>query len=290
MLNPASPTFDANLAALAGKLQTDIGTAALPAGIDPAHLAGGALVQANAGLTAIIAGLDKITIGLNGHTPGTFGQATDPSAPNYDPGGIDFGLLSLLDPAAGLPAAVAGLDKLATGSGSALTGSQKLTAGSGDALTGSQKLASGLGQLSAGQHQVATGLPAAVDGSGQIADGIDQVLAGAQKVDGGIRAVQSGAVGPLTTQLAQGSQNAKKQVAVVEAAGSLAAQAPGGAGTSYVLSQFNPKLAAATTTTASKDSHTARNVGLGLGGLVALVIAVTAGFALGRRSQVSTIA
>jgi hypothetical protein len=114
------------------------------------------------------------------------------------------------------------------------------------------------------------------------------VLAGAQKVDGGIRAVQSGAVAPLNTQLVQGSQNAKKQAAVVEAAGALAAQAPGGAGTSYVLSQFNPKLAAATTP--SSDSHTARNVGIGLGGLVALVIAVTAGFALGRRSQVATLA
>jgi len=88
-----------------------------------------------------------------------------------------------------------------------------------------------------------------------------------------------------------GSQSivAVLEAKVQEAAAALAAQAPGGAGTSYVLTNFNPKLAAASTPakTGSND-HTGRNVGIGLGGVAALVIAVVAGFALGRRSQVST--
>src|SRR5206468_695296 len=156
------------------------------------------------------------------------------------------------------------------GADSALTGAVQLRDGSATAATGAATLASGLGQLSAGQHQVATGLPAAVDGSGQIAGGIDQVLGGANKVEGGILAVQSGAVAPLNTQLIQGSQNQKKQIAIVEAAAALAAQAPGGAGTSYVLTQFNPKLAASSTpATTSSSDHTGRNVGIGLGGFAA---------------------
>jgi hypothetical protein len=93
---------------------------------------------------------------------------------------------------------------------------------------------------------------------------------------------------PLLDQITQGSQNAKKQLAILEAAGALASEAPGGAGTAYVLSQStNGFRLAAATTSSSGSSHTGRNIGIGLGGLVALIIAVTAGFALGRRSSVS---
>ncbi|MBV9368389.1 MAG: hypothetical protein JO074_01045, partial [Frankiales bacterium] len=123
--------------------------------------------------------LFKVLFGLD-HTAGTLGAS--------DPGGlyqvmqavsngvdqIDGGLLQLLDPATGLPAAVTGIDALTAGAGAALSGSSKLTTGSGTALTGSKALTGGLGQLSAGQHQVATGLPAAVDGSAKIAAGLDQ--------------------------------------------------------------------------------------------------------------------
>jgi putative membrane protein len=240
----------------------------------------------NPGITALLGGLAQVRFGLT-HPAGTLGAG--------DPGGalellslLSTGLHSKLVP--GLDAAAAGAGPLATGADSALAGSAALRDGSSDAAAGATKLASGLGQLSTGQHQVVTGLPAAVGGSDQIAGGIDQVLDGANKVEGGIVAVQTGAVGPLTTQLLQGSQNQKKQVAIVEAAAALAAQAPGGAGTSYVLTQFNPKLAAATTSVKSGSSHTGRNVGIGLGGFAALVIAVVAGFALGRRSPVATTA
>ena len=83
------------------------------------------------------------------------------------------------------------------------------------------------------------------------------------------------------------SQNAKKQLAILDAAAALAPQAPGGAGTAYVLSQSPLGFRLAAATSKASSSHTARNVGIGLGGLVALVIAVTAGFAIGRRSAVS---
>ena len=240
--------------------------------------------------------LFKVLFGLD-HTAGTLG-ATDPGglyqvmqSVSNGADQIDGGLLALLDPTTGLPAAVAGIDALTAGATSALAGSTALTTGSASALSGSQDLTSGLGQLSVGQHQVATGLPAAIDGSDQIAGGIDDVLAGATQVNGGIVQVQTGAVGPLNTQLIQGSQNQKKQIAIIDAAAALASQAPGGAGTSYVLTQFNPNLAAASTPAKSSNDHTGRNVGIGLGGFAALVIAVVAGFALGRRSQVaSTVA
>jgi len=239
------------------------------------HSAGTLNAQDPGGLVQV---LTSMAIGLDSHTPGTYGPT--------DKGGIDFGLLALLDPAKGLPAAVSGVDKLFAGSGDALSGSQKLTAGSGQALTGSQQLASGLGQLSAGQHQVATGLPAAVTGSQQLASGLDQITAGAVQVHDGIKAVQSGAVSPLLTQLTSASLNAKKQLAILDAATTLGSQAPGGQGTSYVLTQSKTgfRLAAASSP-ASSSSNTGRNVGIGLGGLVVLVIAVGAGFALGRRSS-----
>ncbi|MDQ1748735.1 MAG: hypothetical protein QOD07_2998, partial [Frankiaceae bacterium] len=291
-------TTDGTASALLGALTSTSSATSLFAGAAGVHL-----VTDNPGSTENPGGgaLFKILFGLD-HTPGTLTPSLPPTDVNYDKGGlyqimqsvsdgadqIDGGLLALLDKTTGLPAAVAGIDLLTAGAGSALTGSTKLTAGSGTALTGSNALTGGLGQLSAGQHQVATGLPAAVDGSAKIAAGLDQVLDGAGKVNGGILAVQSGAVGPLNTQLIQGSQNQKKQVAIVEAAAALASQAPGGAGTSYVLTQFNPKLAAVSTpATSGSNDHTGRNVGIGLGGFAALIIAVVAGFALGRRSQVA---
>lgn len=283
---------DPTTAAALSPIITDLFTDSLPVG-SPGAASGGILTQLLFGLThapgtlgatdsgGLVQGLQTIAGGLS-HPVGALGAT--------DLGGVDQGLASLLDPTTGLPAAVKGIDALTAGAGDALKGSTTLTAGSGSALTGSTALTSGLGELSAGQHQVATGLPAAISGSGQIAGGIDQVIAGAGKVNGGILAVQTGAVGPLNTQLMQGSQNQKKQIAIIEASTALGSQAPGGAGTSYVLTQFNPKLAASSTSASSGNSHTARNVGIGLGGFAALVIAVVAGFALGRRSQTATVA
>jgi X-X-X-Leu-X-X-Gly heptad repeat protein len=294
MLNSASPTFDAALATWIGQLSTDLGTAGLPAGVDPAHPAGGALAQVSAGLAGLITGVGQITTGLNAHLPGAFGAT--------DKGGIDYGLLALLDPKAGLPAAVAGIDQLFTGSVAASTGADQLAAGSGTAATGANALDSGLGQiatgtaalttglgkLSAGQHQVATGLPAAVSGTAQIADGLGQALDGAKKVHDGIGQTQTGAFGPLGSQLTQASQNGHKQLAVLTAAGALASKGPGGLGASWVLTQ-NPKVSlAADVTKTGGSSHTGRNVGIGVGGLLLLLIGLGSGLAMGRQRSRTT--
>ena len=265
-------TLLAGVAASFTAVATDAGDASPANGLTP-------LDTFNPGITQLLGGLAQVRGGLT-HPAGTFG-ATDPGGALELLTLLSTGLHTKLVP--GLDAAAAGAGPLSTGTDGALTGAVQLRDGSASAATGAAALTSGLGQLSAGQHQVATGLPAAVDGSAKIAAGLDQVLDGAGKVNGGILAVQSGAVGPLNTQLMQGSQNQKKQIAIVEAAAALASQAPGGAGTSYVLTQFNPKLAASSTP--AGNDHTGRNVGIGLGGFAALVIAVVAGFALGRRSQ-----
>ena len=234
--------------------------------------------------------LFQILFGLN-HPAGTLSGSLPPTDPNYDKGGLEQIMQSVaagvVELDTGVTAAVGGLDQLAPGSASALTGSRELDAGLGKIATGTTSLSSGLGQLSAGQHQVAAGLPAAISGASQIADGADQLTTGAVAVKSGILAVQSGAVAPLLTQLTDGSQNSKKQLAILDAAGALASQAPGGAGTAYVLSQSPTGFRLAASTSSTGGSNTGRNIGIGLGGLAALVIAVTAGFFIGRRSSVS---
>jgi len=248
------------------------------------------------GLTQIRDGAHLLTLGLS--HPTHAGGPSDPGGVLQGLQAIDAGLAKLKT---GASAAVAGVNALNTGAAAAHTGAQQLAAGSGSALTGSQALASGLGQissgasalstglgqLSAGQHQVATGLPAAVSGSQQIADGADQLLAGAKAVHTGILAVQSGAVAPLLKQISEGSLNAKKQLAILDASNQLSSSAPGGADAVYVLSQSPNGFKLAASTTSDNGSHTTRNVGIGLGGLALLVIAVTAGFMIGRRATVS---
>src|SRR5439155_4562554 len=151
--------------------------------------------------------LFKIPFGLD-HTPGTLPPALPSTDVNYDKGGLyqimqgvsdgadlmDGGLLALLSPTTGLPAAVAGIDALTTGTTAATDGSTTLTAGSAAALGGSETITTNLGKVSAGEHQAATQLPAAADGAGLIAGGLDQLLDGATKVNGGILAVQTRAV------------------------------------------------------------------------------------------------
>ncbi|GAC1609882.1 MAG: hypothetical protein NVS3B26_13600 [Mycobacteriales bacterium] len=187
---------------------------------------------------------------------------------------------------AGTGKALDGSRKLAAGSGSALAGSTQLRDGASKAYAGSQALLKGLGQIADGQHQVANGLPAAVTGATQIADGLAKVLTGGTQVRDGIGQVQDGAVAPLNKQLDEAAQNARKQVAILAAAGALAAKAPGGAGASYILDQsgFSPKLSASVTPL--NDSHTGRNAAIVIGGLLLLVFGIAGGFAAGRRRGV----
>jgi len=170
------------------------------------------------------------------------------------------------------PGVKQGLELLRAGLAKAIGGIDQLAAGSGKAYTGSTQLTSGLGQIADGQRQVAAGLPSAVDGTQQLLDGVNQL--------------SSGAVGPLNTQLGQASQNNHKTLAVLRAAASLSATAPGGAGASYVFAQ-NPDgvVLAAASSPASGSSHTGRNVGIGLGGLALLLAGLGGGFAVGRRRR-----
>jgi putative membrane protein len=181
----------------------------------------------------------------------------------------------------GLDQISAGLGELKTGLKKAVVGIGKLDAGSGKAYSGSQDLTDGLSQLSDGQHQVATGLPAAVDGTGQLADGLGQAVDGGKQIHDGIDQVHTDALGPLEKQLKQASQNGHKQLAVLTAAAALGSKGPGGSGTSYVLSQNAKDFALSADS--SGDSHTARNVGLGVGGAALLLIGLGSGFAMGRR-------
>lgn len=187
----------------------------------------------------------------------------------------------------GLDQVSAGLAELRSGLGKAVTGVKKLDAGSGDAYDGSAQLTDGLRQLSDGQHQVATGLPAAVDGTGQLADGLGQAVDGGKQIHDGIDQVHTQATGPLEKQLKQASQNGHKQLAVLTAAAALGDKAPGGAGTSYVLSQSTNgiALASAATDVSGGDSNTARNLGIGAGGFALLLLGLGAGFAVGRGSR-----
>lgn len=211
------------------------------------------------GLKALAAGAKAIRAGLS------TGSAKNP--------GVKEGLDQISD----------GLGQLRSGLSAAVVGVNKLDAGSGKAYDGSAQLTDGLRQLSDGQHQVATGLPAAVDGTGQLADGLGQAVDGAKQIHDGIDQVHSQATGPLEKQLKQASQNGHKQLAVLTAAAGLASKGPGGAGTSYVLSQSNEGFSlAADSSPAGDDSHTARNVGIGAGGVVLLLLGLGGGFALGR--------
>ena len=282
------PAFASAFADPATGLLTDLTVAAIPAGTPglPPQLAnGGVLVQVSAGLGKIIGGLQLITLHLDHGT----GTTPDPNG-ILDPVGIKGGLEGLADPTTGLPAAVAGINKLyagskdafsgssqlAAGSGKALSGSEQLLAGSGDAYSGSKDLATGLGKIATGNKQVADGLPPAVDGVTQLLDGTTQV-------HDGITQVQSGATGPLQDQLEQSSRNAHQQIAVLTAAAALASEAPGGAGTSYVLAQPG-SIALAANSSSTGSSHTGRNALLiSLGGLVALAIGLGAGVAVGRQ-------
>ena len=187
-----------------------------------------------------------------------------------------IGGLSSSDPKT--PGIAQGLQQLKAGLAAAVVGINKLSAGSGKAYKGSKKLTNGLGQIADGQRQVADGLPAAVDGTAQL-------LAGVKKAD-------AAAVSPLATQLQQASANNHKQLAVLQAAAALAAGAPGGAGTSYVLSQRTQDVALAANSTKATggSSHTARDVGIGLGGAALLLAGLGGGFVAGRsRSRRATM-
>jgi len=281
-LTPGIKQLTDGLAQIRGGLSHPSGAlgAADPGGVSQgltAVKAGVGLVSE--GLTKAVAGVTALNTGATSAVSGSQ-QLTDGSALALD------GSQKLYD---GSGKALAGSQQLTAGSGSALAGSTQLRDGAGKAYVGSKALLGGLGQIADGQHKVADGLPAAVTGAAQIADALAKVLTGGTAVRDGIAQIQDGGVGPLNKQLGEASQNARKQVAILAAAGALAAKAPGGSGASYVLDQsgFNPKLSASST--ALKDgSNTGRNAGIAIGGILLLLFGIAGGFAAGRRRGIAT--
>jgi putative membrane protein len=299
---PGMPGLDPASAAVVGSLIAQFN--AVAAGTDPTLTA--AFGGLDGGLTAIHGGLAAMKAGLSS------GSLAAPGIKE----GLQLTQGGLGQLKAGVQQAVDGIALLAPGAASALDGSQKLTAGSGAALSGSQALVTGDKQALAGSKKLLAGtkqtvvgtgngpkqltgglkllsdglvagaksFPAAVDGAGQIADGLGQVVPGEQQVKDGLDQVQSGATGPLQTQLEQASRNAHQQIAVLNAAAGLSSQAPGGAGTSYVLAQPGAIALAANATSSNGSSHTGRNAALiAIGGVLALAIGVGAGMAMGRQ-------
>ena len=184
--------------------------------------------------------------------------------------------------AAGLAQLFAGSQALQSGLGAANTGAGQLATGAKAASTGSLALQDGLGKISAGEDKLAAGLPAAVTGAGQIADGLGKVVDGETAVGKGLGDVKTKATNILASQLKEGTANANRQLAGLEAVGSRVNE-PGAANTTYVLTQEGgtTKLALAGN---SSDSHVARNVGLGVAGLLLLMAGLAGGFIRGRKA------
>ncbi|MDQ1697486.1 MAG: putative rane protein [Frankiaceae bacterium] len=284
-LNTAFAQLNGGLDLISGGLSSgDLSNPGIKEGL---QLAAGGLGQLKTGLTAAQAGSQALANGaaaaLGGAQALAAGSAAAASGSQLLAAGssaalngsvqLADGSILLLDGSQrlfdGSGLALAGSRKLFVGTGQALAGSQKLTAGSGAALAGSKDLSSGVGQIADGNAQVAAGLPDAVDGIGQLIDGVGQA--------------QDSAVGPLQQQLEQASANGHKQLAVLTGAAALASQGPGGAGASYVLTQSSRGYSlTAASSAAGGGGHTGRNVGIGVGGALLLILGAGSGFAMGR--------
>jgi putative membrane protein len=242
----------------------------------------------------LLGGLNAVKLGLDHPSKIVNGQLVDPGGlkqflSEQINGGLDLvsdgvrqGLQEALGNANSDPETTlrGGANALAAGSADAAAGAAKLAAGAKAADKGGKELNAGIGKISAGQDKVAAGLPAAVTGAGQIADGLGKVVPGQQKVDEGLGKVKTDAVQNIATSLSEGSDNARLQLAVINAADERVSSTPGVAGTTYLLTAGDLQLAA---NSSSTESHTLRNAGVAGGGLLALLAGLGAGFGIGRR-------
>ena len=188
--------------------------------------------------------------------------------------------------APGIEQLAAGADQLHTAlKGQFAPGLAQLDDGLAQLQDGSTQVRDGLQQLSSGLVDGAKQFPAAVDGAQQLASGLTDAADGSKQIHDGIGQVKDQATGPLQKQLQTASINGHKQLAVLNAAANLAASGPGGEGATYVLSQRSSDVALAASSTPAGSSHTARNVGIGVGGFVLLLLGLGSGFALGRQRR-----
>ena len=228
--------------------------------------------------TGPASGLGKVTGGLLLVKGGLSNPACNPANPTdpLNPCGVLEGLTALN---AGLTTAVNGVNQLHAGSTSAAAGANTLKGGIGTAGAGAATLAAGLDLLAAGADQLNAGVPTAVAGSNKITAGLGSAQSGAGQLQAGLADLQTKAVGPLGSQLLEGSSNARLELATIDATGDRAATAPMGADATwlYRLDAVIPV----------EDSQTGRNLALGGAGLVLLLLGGGGGFLLGRRGRVT---
>jgi len=238
------------------------------------------------GLDALVAGLTSAITGVNQLSAGATSAATGSKALADGTQQVAAGANKLSETGAepisgGLGQLLAGGQKIDTGTGQLNVGAQRLDTGAGAAHTGSSALNDGLAKISAGEDKLAAGLPAAVTGSGQISDGAGKLLAGDKAVGAGLASVKSKATGVLASQLSSGTENAKLQLAGLEATTTRLTSDPA-ANMAYVLTQEGSTSGVKL---AGNQSHVARNIGLGVGGLLLLVVGLGLGFLDGRRRR-----
>jgi len=161
-----------------------------------------------------------------------------------------------------------GLALLANGTTTAVNGVNQLYAGSGQALTGAKNLAAGA--------------PTAASGAQQIRDGLAQALSGAQQAGQGTSAISAQGTAPLITQLQDASNNAHLELATIDATGTRAGGAPLGADATWLY-----RLDAVGS---SGDNNLGRNLALGVGGLLVLLLCGVGGFVFGRRGRAGAVA
>jgi putative membrane protein len=172
-----------------------------------------------------------------------------------------------------------GLDQLAAGTALAVDGVNQLHAGSTAALTGANQLSAGINTAGAGALTLAAGVPQATSGAQQIRDGLAQALGGAQQAGPGTSAISSQGTAPLISKLQDASNNAHLELATIDATGARAGSAPLGADATwlYRLDAVGP----------SADNNLGRNLALGVGGLLVLLLCGAGGFMFGRRGRVT---
>jgi len=238
-----------------------------------------------AGLTSAITGVGQLSGGAGSAYAGSVALADGTAKVAAGAGQLsEVGAVPL---SGGLAQLLAGGQKIDTGAGQLAAGAGQLNTGAGQlnagvikAYDGSKALDAGIGKISAGTDKLAAGLPAAVTGSGALEAGAGKLLAGGKAVGAGLGAVKSQATGVLASQLAAGTNNAKVQLAALDATSARLTSDPAAVGTTYVLTQ---NAAGVTMVKASGTDHTMRNIGIAAGGALLLLGGLGAGFLSGRR-------
>jgi putative membrane protein len=224
-------------------------------------------------------GLNKAVLQAVEAAIGNAGDAPDVTPPTLIGGlnGLSAGVGQI---SGGLTTQVSpGLAQLAAGTTTAVAGVNALHAGSTAALTGANQLSAGINTAGAGALTLAAGVPQATSGAQQIRDGLAQALGGAQQAGPGTSAISSQGTAPLISKLQDASNNAHLELATIDATGARAGSAPLGADATwlYRLDAVGP----------SADNNLGRNLALGVGGLLVLLLCGAGGFMFGRRGRVT---